>query len=85
MVSHRVENSVGNGENAGYLIAKLKAYPDNKFIVAQIIIIPSQTKFEGKGVYWSYPVCLSVCPSQNLVGGITSKVLKLVTSNFIHR
>ena len=41
--------------------------------------IPPQTKFEGYTV-----VTLSVCVSQNLDRGITSKVLKLVTSNFIH-
>ena len=37
------------------------------------------------GVYWSHPVCPSVRVSQNLVQGITSKVLKLVTSNFMIR
>ena len=37
------------------------------------------------GVYWSQPVCLSVCGSWNFVWGITSKLFKVVTSNFIHR
>ena len=46
----------------------------------EMLFKPPQTKFGG---YTG--VTLSVCASQNLVRGITSKVLKLINSNFIHR
>ena len=49
-----------------------------------VFIISPQTQFGGyTGV--SLSIRLSVLLSQNLVWGITSKVLKLVTSNFVHR
>ena len=55
------------------------------------MLYPNKKSWGGGGVevYWNHPVLPSICPSvrefRNLVRGITSKVLKLVTSNFIYK